>query len=338
VYLRELWPAADELQAALTAADDPSLYAARYARVFEGPPAWRELPAPQGPLYAWDPRSTYIQEPPYFLELSLEDPPPPADIVGARALVVLGDSITTDHISPAGAIAPDSPAGHYLLAQRVPPEEFSVYGARRGNHRVMVLGTFANPRLRNALADGREGGWTRHLPSGEVLPVSEAAARYAAEGVPLVVLAGREYGAGSSRDWAAKGVALLGVRAVLAESYERIHRSNLVGMGVLPLEFLPGEGRRALGLTGEETFTITGLAALAPGAPVAVRAQRPDGTVRQFTMRARLDSPREVEYYRHGGVLPYVLRRLVGQPTAGGAGAGTSEPIREPSAAQGERA
>ncbi len=306
VYLGDVWPSDGEIQQALDSALDPALFQARYARVFDGDARWRDLPTATGALYAWDPASTYIQEPPYFAGMAAQ-PPAWSDIVGARALVVLGDSMTTDHISPAGSIGVKSPAGQYLLAHGVQRSDFNSYGARRGNHEVMTRGTFANIRLQNALVPGREGGWTRHLPTDEVLSIDAAAARYQAAGVPLLVLAGREYGAGSSRDWAAKGPALLGVRAVLAESFERIHRSNLIGMGVLPLEYLAGESLASLGVRPDAHFDVVGLAAgLHPGQRVTVQA---DGQA--FSARVRLDSAVEVEYYRHGGILPFVLRQLL---------------------------
>lgn len=311
VYLRDIWPSEREIQETILRAVKAELFAEKYAQVFDGDARWRSLPMPEGLLYQWDPTSTYIRRPPFFDDVEIE-PPPLTDIEGARVLVFVGDSVTTDHISPAGAIPPDSPAGRYLLERGVAPREFNSYGARRGNHEVMVRGTFANIRLRNRLAPGTEGGWTRHLPSGEVMTVYDAAMRYAADGVPLVVLAGKEYGSGSSRDWAAKGPRLLGVRAVLAESFERIHRSNLVNLGVLPLEFLPGQSADQLGLTGEERFDIAGLAqGLAPRGIVRVRATSPDGAVRAFDMRARIDTPDELVAFRHGGLLPYVLRKLV---------------------------
>ncbi|HWP35635.1 MAG TPA: aconitate hydratase AcnA [Thermodesulfobacteriota bacterium] len=312
VYLRDIWPSEAEVREAIRTAITPEMFRAQYATVTEGDPNWRELAVPEGVLFAWDPASTYVRRPPYFDDLPRE-PQPPADIRGARVLAVLGDSITTDHISPAGSIPADSPAGRYLVAHGVQPADFNSYGARRGNHEVMVRGTFANVRLRNLLAPGTEGGLTRHLPDGALMPIYDAAVRYQAEGVPLVVLAGKEYGAGSSRDWAAKGPRLLGVRAVLAESFERIHRSNLVGMGVLPLEFLPGDSRAALGLSGEERYDIEGIAeGLSPGKRLVVTA-RPDGggPPRRFEVRCRIDTPQEVDYYRHGGILPYVLRQLL---------------------------
>ena len=310
VYLRDLWPSTREIHQTMAQAVSPELFIERYRDVFTGDETWRTLPVPTGALYAWDPASTYVQEPPFFTDLRLE-PAPPTDITGARVLALLGDSITTDHISPAGSIPADSPAGRYLLERGVPGAEFNSYGARRGNHEVMIRGTFANIRLRNRLAGGREGGWTTHVPSGELMTIYDAAVRYRQEGVPLLVIAGKEYGAGSSRDWAAKGPMLLGVRATLAESYERIHRSNLVGMGVLPLQFEAGQSADSLGLTGHERYDIVGLAAgLSPGQRVTVHAHG-DGPVITFQAIARVDSPMEVEYYRHGGVLPMVLRRLL---------------------------
>ncbi|HSI96962.1 MAG TPA: hypothetical protein VK926_01245, partial [Gaiellaceae bacterium] len=265
---------------------------------------WRALPVPEGELFAWDPDSTYVRQPPYFEGMPRE-PVPVADIVGARCLVSVGDSVTTDHISPAGAIKPESPAGRYLIEHGVERRAFNSYGSRRGNHEVMVRGTFANVRLRNLLVPGAEGTWTVHVPSGDEMTIFEAAERYRAEGVPLIVLAGKEYGSGSSRDWAAKGPNLLGVRAVIAESYERIHRSNLLMMGVLPLQFLQGASAESLGLTGREAFSIGGIEN-AQAREVTVRA---DG--KEFRATLRLDTPREREYLRHGGILPYVLRRLL---------------------------
>jgi aconitate hydratase len=289
---------------------DPALFRETYAVVFEGDERWKALPVPSGDRYAWDPSSTYIARPPFFDGLTAE-PAPLTDIVGARVLALLGDSVTTDHISPAGSIAAWSPAGRWLQAHDVAPLDFNSYGARRGHHEVMMRGTFGNIRLRNRLVEGKEGPYTLHLPDGEEAFIYDAAMRYRDEGVPLVIIAGREYGSGSSRDWAAKGTLLLGVRAVIAESYERIHRSNLVGMGVLPLQFLPGERASSLGLTGREAYTIHGLASIAPRQEVTVVARSDDdGTERRFRAIARLDGPIEVEYLRHGGILPAVLRRL----------------------------
>jgi aconitate hydratase len=269
------------------------------------------MPVPTGGIYHWDERSTYIKKPPYFDRMA--DPNQPlADFHGMRVLALLGDSVTTDHISPAGSIPKDGPAGRYLIAQGVEPKDFNSFGARRGNHEVMVRGTLANIRLRNQLAPGTEGGWTLHLPDGGQMFIYDASMKYQEEGVPLLILAGKEYGSGSSRDWAAKGVALLGVRAVIAESFERIHRTNLVGMGVLPLQFRAGENAAGLGLTGKETFHIEGVAAALNGGGrrARVRAVAEGGEEKQFTVDVRVDTPQEVEYYRNGGILPYVLRQL----------------------------
>ncbi len=310
VYLRDIWPTSGMIEAEVKRVS-PELFRAVYARLLDGDEGWRELPAGSGDFFAWDPDSTYIRRPPFFDGIP-PAPQPLADLAGLRGLAVLGDSVTTDHISPAGSIAPDSPAGRYLMATGVAPADFNSYGARRGNHEVMVRGTFANPRLRNELAPQAAGGFTAHVPSREIVTIFEAAERYRAEGIPLLVLAGREYGTGSSRDWAAKGTHLLGVRAVLAESFERIHRSNLVGMGVLPLEFEPGTGWRQLGLTGHEQFELEGLVSLAPGGNVRVRALAEDGRQTGFVARSRVDTPAELDYFRHGGMLPWVLRRLLG--------------------------
>ncbi len=315
VMLEEIWPSADEIRSVIDSAIDPELFRRTYASVFEGDDRWRALPIPSGDRYAWDAASTYVARPPFFEGLAAE-PAPVRDIEGARVLALLGDSVTTDHISPAGSIAPWSPAGQWLQANGVAPLEFNSYGSRRGHHEVMMRGTFGNIRLRNRLVE-REGPYTEHQPSGEVLFIYDAAMRYAAEGVPLVVIGGREYGSGSSRDWAAKGTNLLGVRAVLAQSFERIHRSNLVGMGVLPLQFLPGESADSLALTGRETYAIRGLAAgLQPRQEVTVEVTGGDGIARTFRVVARLDGPIEVDYYREGGILPAVLRRLAREGTA----------------------
>ncbi|HEX5503855.1 MAG TPA: aconitate hydratase AcnA [Thermomicrobiales bacterium] len=310
VYLRDIWPTLAEIKETIAASLTPDLFRQQYAHVFEGDDRWKLLPVPEGDLYAWDTYSTYVQEPPYFADMSPE-PPAPADVAGARVLALLGDSITTDHISPAGSIARDGTAGQYLIHNDVLPRDFNSFGSRRGNHEVMVRGTFANVRLRNQLTPDQEGDWTIHQPDGAVMRIFDAATRYAEEGVPLCVIAGREYGTGSSRDWAAKGTLLLGVKFVLAESFERIHRSNLVGMGVLPLQFQPGESAASLGLDGHETFDVRGIDSLAPGQDVEVRARRDDGSETTFTARVRLDTPTDVEYYRHGGILPYVLRQLL---------------------------
>ena len=310
VMLADIWPSSEEVSAVIADAIDPELFRRTYAVVFEGDERWRALPVPGGDRYAWDPGSTYVARPPFFDGIGAE-PRPLTDIEGARVLALLGDSVTTDHISPAGSIATWSPASRWLQDRGVTPLEFNSYGARRGHHEVMMRGTFANIRLRNRLVDGREGPYTRHLPVGEETFIYEAAMRYRDAGVPLLVIAGREYGSGSSRDWAAKGTALLGVRAVLAESFERIHRSNLVGMGVLPLQFLPGESATSLGLDGTESYTIAGLAdGLSPRQQLTVIARRADGSERRFEAIARLDGPIEVDYYRQGGILPAVLRRL----------------------------
>lgn len=309
VYLADIWPSQDEVAEVIERSLDPDMFRREYAHVFDGDDRWRSLPVPSGELYAWSADSTYVRRPPYFDGMP-DEPLPLADIEGARVLALLGDSVTTDHISPAGAIPKSSPAGRYLLERGVGVLDFNTYGARRGNDEVMVRGTFANIRLRNRLAPGTEGGFTRHMPSGEEMTIFEAAERYRAEGVPLLVIAGREYGTGSSRDWAAKGTRLLGVRAVIAESYERIHRSNLVGMGVLPLEFRPGDSAASLGLDGSERYSLTGIRELRPRGRVLVRAEREGGGAVEFETIARLDTPVELEYYRHGGILLYVLRRL----------------------------
>ncbi len=318
VYLRDIWPSMDEIRRTIQKALKAQMFRKRYSKVFVGDERWRKLPVPKGDLFVFDPASTYIKEPPFFADFTLE-PPPLQDIKGARVLAVLGDSITTDHISPAGNIPPDSPAGRYLIEHGVEPKDFNTYGARRGNHEVMMRGTFANVRLRNLLTPDREGGWTvywgdegRGTGDGEITTIYDAAMRYKERGVPLMVIGGKEYGSGSSRDWAAKGPALLGVKAVIAETFERIHRSNLIGMGILPLQFKPGENRETLGLTGEEVFDIEGIAeGLHPRKELTVRARKPDGSEITFTVIARLDTPIEVDYYRHGGILPYVLRKIV---------------------------
>ncbi len=309
VYLRDIWPSNAEVAEVVRGAVTPEMFRARYADVFKGDSRWQAIRVTGGDTYAWNPASTYVQNPPYFEGLTMT-PEPVADIADARVLALFGDSITTDHISPAGAIKADSPAGRWLSERQVPRAEFNSYGARRGNHEVMMRGTFANIRIRNRMAPGTEGGVTTHLPSGEVMPIYDAAMRYAAEGVPLIILAGREYGTGSSRDWAAKGTRLLGVRAVIAQSFERIHRSNLVGMGVLPLQFREGEGAEALGLTGRETFSIEGLADLQPRQALAVRFTREDGSSGSFETLCRIDTDNERAYFYAGGILPYVLRRL----------------------------
>jgi aconitate hydratase len=315
IFLKDIWPTQAEVAREVEKSLSPAMFAKIYADVYRGDDSWRSLAVPEGALFAWEADSTYVQHPPYFEGMS-KTPPPVTEIAGARVLAVLGDSITTDHISPAGSIKADSPAGKYLLARGVAKEDFNSLGARRGNHEVMVRGTFANVRLRNQLAPGTEGGFTKHMPSGEVTTIFDAAMTYAASKVPLFVIAGKEYGSGSSRDWAAKGPKLLGVRAVLAESYERIHRSNLVGMGILPLQFRAGESAASVGLTGEEICDVVGLPALldagfAGGREVTVRAKAADGVTRELRALVRIDTPQEILYYRHGGILPYVLRSLL---------------------------
>ncbi len=304
VFLRDIWPAQEEIDRVIGESVKGEMFSSTYADVFTGDERWTSLETPEGELYEWDPESTYVRLPPYFQGMARE-PGSVDDIHGARCLVVLGDSVTTDHISPAGSIRPDSPAGTYLKEHGVERRDFNSYGSRRGNHEVMVRGTFANVRLKNLLVPGSEGTWTAHRPDGEEASIFEVAERYRSEGVPTIVIAGKEYGSGSSRDWAAKGPNLLGVRAVIAESYERIHRSNLLMMGILPLQFVDGESRESLGLTGREEFAIEGIEN-AEASEVTVRA---DG--RDFRARVRLDTPREREYLRHGGILPYVLRRLL---------------------------
>src|SRR5262245_36093133 len=304
VFLKDIWPSPEEVQGVITSALRREMFEQTYADVYTGDERWRALDIPSGHLYEWDPESTYIRRPPYFDGMARE-PEPVGDIAEARCLVMVGDSVTTDHISPAGAIKPDSPAGRYLTEHGIERRDFNSYGSRRGNHEVMIRGTFANVRLRNLLVPGSEGTWTVHVPSGEETTIFEASERYREEGVPLIVIAGKEYGSGSSRDWAAKGPALLGVRAVVAESYERIHRSNLLMMGVLPLQFMDGEGRESLGLTGREEFAVAGVEN-GDATEVTVRADD-----KEFRARLRLDTPRERQYLRHGGILPFVLRRLL---------------------------
>jgi aconitate hydratase len=308
VFLRDIWPTSQEIQLVVDSAVASEMFSRDYADVFTGDEQWQNLPTPTGSTFDWDPESTYVRKPPYFDAMSA-DPSPVTDIAGARVLAKLGDSVTTDHISPAGSIKFDSPAGHYLSEHGIDRRDFNSFGSRRGNHEVMIRGTFANIRLRNQLAPGTEGGVTRHLPDGEQMSIYDAATRYQADGVPLVILAGKEYGSGSSRDWAAKGTALLGARAVIAESYERIHRSNLIGMGVLPLQYLDGESAESLGLTGEEEFSVTGVTELNEGRTpreVTVRADE-----KQFQARLRIDTPGEADYYRHGGIMQYVMRSLL---------------------------
>jgi len=316
VYLADIWPSKREIEEAVRHSISSSMFRSSYADVYSGDERWRALKVPQGDTYAWDTQSTYIQRAPYFDHMPVE-PGVVSDLKNARVLAILGDSVTTDHISPAGSIKKDSPAGNYLLERGVKPADFNSYGSRRGNHEVMVRGTFANVRLRNKMVPNLEGGFTRHLPDGEEMTIFEASEKYIADGVPLMVIAGKEYGSGSSRDWAAKGPLLLNVRAVIAESFERIHRSNLVGMGILPLEFVPGESAESLAITGEEVFEIIGIRALVenfhPGARVKVRANGNNG--KEFEARVRIDTPQEVLYYANGGILQYVLRQLLaGKP------------------------
>nr|BFF24495.1 hypothetical protein GCM10025732_24600 [Glycomyces mayteni] len=314
VHLRDIWPSAEEIREVVDGHIGRDMFLTEYASVFDGDETWQSLPIPTGNTFEWDESSTYVRKAPYFENMPAT-PDAVEDIHGARIMAKLGDSVTTDHISPAGSIKADSPAGEYLKAQGVGPKDFNSYGSRRGNHEVMVRGTFANIRLRNQLAPGTEGGWTRDFTQagGPVATIYDACQNYAAEGTPLVVLAGKEYGTGSSRDWAAKGTRLLGVKAVIAESYERIHRSNLIGMGVLPLQYPEGESHQSLGLTGEETVAVTGVTAVNEGIPdtVTVTATGPDGTVTTFEAVVRLDTPGEAEYYRNGGILQYVLRGLL---------------------------
>ncbi len=310
VYLRDIWPSPQEVNAVIGATLTADMFKTEYAKAFEGDANWQRLPIPTGNTYIWDDASTYIKKPPYFDNMT--DPNAPiADITGLRVLALLGDSITTDHISPAGSIAVNSPAGKYLVGLGVSPKDFNSYGARRGNHEVMVRGTLANVRLRNQLAPGTEGPWTTHFPEKEVMFIYDASVLYKQEGVPLLIIAGKEYGSGSSRDWAAKGVKLLGVSAVIAESFERIHRTNLVGMGVLPLQFVQGQSAATLKLTGRELYHITGVReAVERGSRVKVEAVAADGSQIDFEAVPRVDTPQEAEYFRNGGILPYVLRQL----------------------------
>jgi aconitate hydratase A / 2-methylisocitrate dehydratase len=317
VYLKDIWPATDEVEAVVKASARTEFFHKEYAEVFTGDTNWSSIKIPTGSIYEWSDDSTYIKQPPYFEHLV--DPLTfVKDLKALRVLAVLGDSVTTDHISPAGSIAKDSPAGSYLMGLGVKPGDFNSYGARRGNHEVMVRGTFGNIRLKNQMVPGVEGSWTRHMPDGEKMFIYDASVKYKAEGVGLVVVAGKEYGSGSSRDWAAKGTLLLGVRAVIAESFERIHRSNLVQMGVLPLQFLEGENAESHGLAGEESFDLAGVRAAVSSlsSAVDVTATRPDGKKIQFKAKLRIDTPQEAEYYRHGGILPYVLRQLATSTSA----------------------
>jgi aconitate hydratase len=316
VFLHDIWPSQAEIRQAIAQSVDPDMFRSRYADVFSGNATWNAIPVGSGDRFQWDPASTYIQEPPFFADLKLELEPL-SDIRQARLLALLGDSVTTDHISPAGAIPAESPAGRYLIEHNIQPRDFNSFGSRRGNDRVMTRGTFGNIRLKNQLVPDVEGGVTLHFPDGKRMSIFEASVQYRQEGIPLLVIAGREYGTGSSRDWAAKGTSLLGVKAVLAQSYERIHRSNLVGMGVLPLEFMAGDSAAGLGLKGDEVFDILGLNdALQPGAEVQIRALTPGGKLTEFNARVRIDTPIEVTYYKQGGILQTVLRRLAMQPAA----------------------
>jgi aconitate hydratase len=310
VYLRDIWPSPTEVEDVIQSAISSETFGAEYADVFAGDSRWQNLPTPEGDTFAWDESSTYVRKAPYFDGMQLE-PSPVTDVVGARVLLKLGDSVTTDHISPAGAIKKDSPAGKYLMENGVDPKDFNSLGSRRGNHEVMIRGTFANIRLRNQIAPGTEGGFTRDFTQadGPVTTVFDASQAYQAAGTPLVVLAGKEYGSGSSRDWAAKGTALLGVKVVIAESYERIHRSNLIGMGVLPLQFPAGQNAESLGLTGEETFDVSGITELNDGrTPKTVHVKAGDV---EFDAVVRIDTPGEANYYRNGGIMQYVLRSLL---------------------------
>ena len=308
VYMKDIWPSLAEIHDVIASNIDSTMFKSSYDSVFSGDSNWTSISSPEGEIYSWDPTSTYVKNPPYFEGMTL-DPAAVTDITGARVLALLGDSVTTDHISPAGSIAADGPAAEYLRSKGVEPHNFNSFGSRRGNHEVMMRGTFANIRLRNQLAPGTEGGWTQHQPSGEQMSIFDASLKYAEEGTPLVVIAGSEYGTGSSRDWAAKGTLLLGVKAVIAKSYERIHRSNLIGMGVLPLQFKDGEDAASLGLTGSETFDITGHKDPKSGT-VAVTATADSGETTKFEALVRIDTPKERDYYEHGGILHYVLRQL----------------------------
>ncbi|HEX3583434.1 MAG TPA: aconitate hydratase AcnA, partial [Thermoanaerobaculia bacterium] len=319
VYLRDIWPTMDEIREVMQTALDPADFRRLYSSFAEQNPLWNEIPSSTGNLYAWDPSSTYIQEPPFFSDFGKDfgegfgmEPGKASDLTGARALAIFGDSVTTDHISPAGSIKPKSPAGRYLVEQDVKVEDFNSYGSRRGNDRVMTRGTFANVRIKNLMVPGVEGGVTAHQPSGEQMDIYDAAIRYEREGTPLVVIAGQEYGTGSSRDWAAKGTKLLGVRAVVAQSFERIHRSNLVGMGVLPLQFEEGTNAQSLALDGTESFDITGISGgLRPRQKATLTVRRKDGSTQDVNVIVRIDTPIEVDYYVHGGILPFVLRQLI---------------------------
>ena len=311
VMLKDIWPSSEEVLGLMPQAFDADMYRKLYGNVTAENPLWDAVPSSVGVVYEWDPASTYIQEPPYFEDFSVT-PTKPQPVTGARALAIFGDSVTTDHISPAGAFKKDSPAGRYLIGRGVEFKDFNSYGARRGSHDVMVRGTFANVRIKNLMVPGVEGSVTVHQPSGERLSIYDAAMKYAETKTPLIVFAGQEYGTGSSRDWAAKGTRLLGVKAVVAESFERIHRSNLIGMGVLPCQFKDGATAKTLGLTGTEEFSLSGIeGGISPGQDVTLTVKRPDGSVQDVTVKLRVDTSIEVEYYKHGGILPYVLRSLI---------------------------
>jgi aconitate hydratase len=314
VYLKDIWPAEEDVAELVHSHVSAKQFSNTYTDVFNGGELWNGLATPTGELYRWQEQSTYIKEPPFFADFTAV-PAPVADISGARVLVLLGDSVTTDHISPAGSIGEESPAGRYLISLGVKPEDFNSYGSRRGNHEVMVRGTFANIRIRNRLVPGVEGGvtiWTsKDGKESEQMPIYDAAMRYREEAVPLIIIAGKEYGTGSSRDWAAKGTLLLGARAVIAESFERIHRSNLVGMGILPLQFMSGDTYSSLGLRGDELFDIEGLISLETGQKLTVKTRSGDGSTGQFSVTVRIDTPNELDYFQHGGILSYVLRQAL---------------------------
>jgi aconitate hydratase len=311
VYLKDIWPSPEEIRDTIRKSVKSEMFKKEYGEVFEGDERWKKMPTPEGELFAWDPNSTYVREAPFFAGMS-KVPSKPKDISGARVLALLGDSVTTDHISPAGAIEKNGPAARYLMEHGVQPKDFNQYGARRGNHEVLMRGTFANVRLKNQLVPGTEGGWTVHLPDKKQMFIYDAAMQYQKESVPLIVIAGKEYGTGSSRDWAAKGPRLLGVKAVVAESYERIYRTNLIGMGILPLQFKSGENVKSLGLTGFETYEVTGISAgVKVGQELTVKAKSDDGKMKEFKVTSRIDTPAEIDYYRHGGILEYVLRQLL---------------------------
>ena len=313
IYLQDIWPSQQEIRDTVSKSLDPEMFRARYGNVSAGPDAWSKLPVPEGDLYEWDANSTYIQEVPFFQDID-NSVSEPKDIEDARVLVMLGDSVTTDHISPAGAIPASRPAGKYLVGESVNQRDFNTFGARRGNHEVMMRGTFGNIRLRNQLTPEKEGDWTVYLPEEEETSIFEAAQKYQESGISTILIAGKEYGSGSSRDWAAKGPNLLGVKAALAESFERIHRSNLIGMGILPMQFKPGENTSTLRLTGRETYSITGITGgLKPRQDVVIRVVSEDGKAREFSVIARLDTQVEIDYYRNGGVLHTVLRRMLSE-------------------------